>query len=340
MRLVTFVADDHPDRQHLGALLDDDSAVLDLTAAAPEDDALRTMQSLIDSGADGLDRARTQCALRPERALVPRDAVRLLAPLPRPLRIRDCGLFVAHAAAALRELARRQAAEAADPDAEFERLMASGRFDLNPLFYERVLYYTCDHLSVSGPEDEIEVPAGAKELDYELEFAAVLGRTARDVDPSAAREHIFGYTVFNDWSARDLQIALMRTGVGPGEGKDFDGSNALGPCIVTSDELPDPYDLTMTARVNGEEWSRGRTDGMQHSFEDAVVHFSRGRSIHAGEVMASGTVPSGTAFDLGKRLRDGDVVELEVDGIGVLRNRVRIPGGHGGGPNGSGRGRS
>ncbi|GAA0449197.1 fumarylacetoacetate hydrolase family protein [Streptomyces stramineus] len=336
MRLITFEhrpkgrphredREGREGRERLGALLDDDAVVLDLTAAAPGEAALGSMQALIDAGDRGLDRARRLCETRPGAALLERADVRLRAPLPRPARLRDCGLFIAHLKAGLRELARRTAAGADDPAAEFEKLMASGRFDLNPLFLERVMYYTADHLSVSGPEDEITAPTGSGELDFELEFAAVVGRTARGVEPDAAREHIFGYTVFNDWSARDLQAVLMRAGVGPCEGKDFEGSNTLGPCIVTRDELTDPYSLTMTARVNGEEWSRGRTDGMQHSFEDAVVQLSRDRAVYAGDVIGSGTVPSGTGFDLAKSLADGDVVELEVERIGILRNRVRVP---------------
>ncbi|MBH1935434.1 fumarylacetoacetate hydrolase family protein [Streptomyces sp. AV19] len=333
MRLVTFEKPSHSPR--LGALLDDDAVVLDLAAAAPGDSAFASMQALIDAGEGGLDRARELCARRPGGALHSRAGVRLRAPLPRPARLRDCGLFIAHLVDGLRELARRMAATAADPAARFEELMASGKFDLNPLFRERVLYYTGDHLSVSGPEDEITAPAGSAELDYELEFAAVIGRTARGVKPDAAREHIFGYTVFNDWSARDIQAMIMPAGAGPCEGKDFADSNTLGPCIVTRDELPDPYSLTMTARVNGEEWSRGTTDGMHHTYEDAVVHLSRDRAIQAGDVLGSGTVPSGTGFDLGKRLRDGDTVELEIEGIGILRNRVRIPAGNGGAAQGS-----
>ncbi|WP_158885147.1 fumarylacetoacetate hydrolase family protein [Amycolatopsis anabasis] len=321
MRLVTF-AEENSD--HVGALLDGDSTVLDLTAAVPDDRAFSAMAELIESGEQGLDRARELCERPPESALRSRDSVRLRAPLPHPARLRDCGLFIAHAAAALRELARRQAAGAEYPDTEFERLMASGRFTLPPLFEQRVLYYLADHLSVSGPDEEIHAPPGAAELDYELEFAAVVGRTARNVPPERAGEHIFGYTIFNDWSARDLQIELMRTGTGPGEGKDFAGSNTLGPCLVTRDELSDPYALTMTARVNGEEWSRGGTDGMHHTFEDAIVQFSRSGTVHAGEVLGSGTVLSGTGFDLGRHLSDGDEVELEVSGIGVLRNRVRV----------------
>ncbi|GAA0404729.1 fumarylacetoacetate hydrolase family protein [Streptomyces luteireticuli] len=325
MRLITFERQSQPDRPRAGVLLDGDAVVLDLSAAAPGDAALGSLQALIESGEPGLDRVRELVARRPGAALLARDDVRLLAPLPRPARLRDCGLFIAHLEVGLRELARRQAAGAADPAAEFDRLMASGKFDLSPLFRERVMYYTADHLAVSGPDDEIVAPSGSKELDFELEFAAVVGRTGREVKPDEAHAYVFGYTVFNDWSARDLQAVLMRAGVGPCEGKDFAGSNTLGPCIVTRDELTDPYALTMTARVNGEEWSRGTTDGMEHSFEDAIVHLSRDRAVHAGEVIGSGTVPSGTALDLGRRLADGDVVELEVERIGVLRNTVRVP---------------
>lgn len=340
MRLITFVGKHPaggppPDRPRAGVLLGGDApdgAVLDLTAAAPDDPRLGSLQALIESGEAGLDRVRELCERRPGEAVRSLADLRLLAPLPRPVRLRDCGLFIAHLESGLRELARRQAAAAEDPAAEFERLMASGKFDLSPLFRERVMYYTADHLAVSGPEDEITAPTGSRELDFELEFAAVVGRTGRDVKPADAPAHVFGYTVFNDWSARDLQAVLMRAGVGPCEGKDFAGSNTLGPCVVTRDELPDPYSLTMTARVNGEEWSRGTTDGMEHTFEDAVVHLSRDRAVHAGEVIGSGTVPSGTGFDLGRHLKDGDVVELEVEGIGVLRNTVRVPAARNGEP--------
>ncbi|MFI1100526.1 fumarylacetoacetate hydrolase family protein [Streptomyces melanogenes] len=338
MRLVTFVRKNQRKNQSeppqqkeqlgpgsVGVLLDGDTTVLDLAAAAPGETAFGSMLALVESGDEGLRRARELCRLRHGPAVLAMEDIALRAPLPRPARLRDCGLFIAHLESGLRELARRQSARAEDPDAEFQRLMASGRFDLNPLFRERVMYYTADHLSVSGPEDVITAPAGAKELDFELEFAAVVGRTGREVKPGAAHEHIFGYTVFNDWSARDLQMLLMPAGVGPCEGKDFAGSNTLGPCIVTRDELTDPYTLTMTARVNGQEWSRGGTDGMHHTFEDAIVHLSRDRAVHPGDVIGSGTVPSGTGFDLARSLKDGDVVELEVEGIGVLRNTVRVP---------------
>ena len=159
-------------------------------------------------------------------------------------------------------------------------------------------------------------------MDYELEWACVIGVSGRDIPRDDAMEHVLGFTILNDWSARDVQLPLMETKLGPGEGKDFPGSWGLGPCIVTPDELGDPYDLVMTAKVNGEEWSRGSTSSMFHRFEDAIVQFSREKTLYAGEVIGSGTVLHGCGLELGRRLAIGDLVELEIEKIGILRNRI------------------
>ncbi|WP_039801772.1 fumarylacetoacetate hydrolase family protein [Nocardia araoensis] len=319
MRLITFAAEG----RRVGALLNGDDTVLDLALAAPDRPEFASMSTLIESGVEGLDRARELASAAPEHALIPATAVRWCPPLPRPARMRDCGLFTQHLADALQQIARRQAEGAGDdPEAAFQELMASGRFTLDPLFTERVLYYNADPLLITGPNDTVAPPEGAKELDYELEFAVVVGRDGRDIPPNRARDHIFGYTIYNDWSARDLQLRLMQTGVGPGEGKDF--ATSLGPCLVTADEIADPYALTMIARINGEQWSSGSTSTMTHSFEDAIAQFSRTGGVFAGEVIASGTVASGTGFDAGKHLSSGDLVELEIEGIGILRNRVAL----------------
>ncbi|PXX58412.1 fumarylacetoacetase-like protein [Nocardia tenerifensis] len=319
MRLITFLADG---RHRVGALLDEDTTVLDLTAAAPDRPEFRSMLALIESGPAGSARAAELVADRPSTALIDAKAIRWCAPLPRPPRVRDCALFTEHLSAALREMARRQAAAADDPDAAFDQLMAGGRFTLHPLFAERVLYYTVDPLAISGPDDTIAPPEDAAELDYELEIAAVVGRNGSDIAPGDAGGYIFGYTICNDWSARDLQLKLMQTGVGAGVSKDF--STTLGPCLVTADEVPDPYALTMRARVNGEQLSLGSTASMTHTFAEAIAQFSRVGGVYAGEVIVSGTVASGTGFDAGRHLKPGDVVELEIDRIGTLRNRVAL----------------
>ena len=322
MRLVTFEQSGY---QKLGGLIGD-TRILDLAAAQKRhfdsaDATFASMQSLIDAGPVAWDRARALLNSPPEEDILERSAVRLRAPLPRPVRLRDCSLFLEHMEKALKIAGQR--AVAAAPDAEAaQRESNNPRYLMQPIFRERVVYYNADAGSVSGPDDDIVWPRESKWIDYELEWACVVGRTARDVAPVDARTHIFGFTIFNDWSARDVQMAVMAANLGPGEGKDFEGGYGLGPCIATPDEFPNPYNLTMTARINGEEWSRGTTASMHHRFEDALVQFSRGKWIRAGEVIGSGTVLSGCGFELGRQLAFGDTVELEVEGIGVLRNRV------------------
>jgi 2-keto-4-pentenoate hydratase/2-oxohepta-3-ene-1,7-dioic acid hydratase in catechol pathway len=177
---------------------------------------------------------------------------------------------------------------------------------------------------VIGPDADVRWPRYANLLDYELEFACVIGRSGVDIPREKARDHIFGYTIFNDISARDYQTREMSAMLGPAKGKDFDTGNVLGPCIVTADEL-DPDDLTMLARVNGEEWSRGSSASMYHRFEDCIAHVSQCETLHPGELLCSGTVGNGSGMELKRFLQPGDLVELEVEGIGVLANRAVRP---------------
>jgi len=318
MKLVTFV---DRDRQRLGALVGE--SVLDLAAAsAVPAPAFASMLALIEAGPEAWDAARAIVARARPDAMRGIDDIRLVAPLPRPTRLRDCSLMLEHMEVVLKRMARRAAAEEADPEAAYERLMASGKYALNPTFKRQCVYYNADHTSVSGTGEDIVWPSYSDEIDFELEWACVIGRPARDIDREAAAAHIFGYTILNDWSARDVQMPLMHTMIGPGEGKDFPGSWGLGPCIVTPDEIGNPYDLVMTATINGEEWTRGNTGSMYHRFEDAIAQFSREKTILPGEVLGSGTVLGGCGFELGRLLSIGDLVELEIENIGILRNRV------------------
>jgi 2-keto-4-pentenoate hydratase/2-oxohepta-3-ene-1,7-dioic acid hydratase in catechol pathway len=159
-------------------------------------------------------------------------------------------------------------------------------------------------------------------MDFELEFGCYIGKAGCDIAKEKAREHIFGYTLFNDFSARDEQTKEMAGQLGPGKGKDFDGGNAMGPCLVTADELTDPYRLTMAVRVNGEEWGRGNSSDMHWTFEDCIAHASRAETVFPGEFFGSGTVGNGCGLEQLRFLQSGDTVELEVEGIGILRNRV------------------
>jgi 2-keto-4-pentenoate hydratase/2-oxohepta-3-ene-1,7-dioic acid hydratase in catechol pathway len=175
---------------------------------------------------------------------------------------------------------------------------------------------------VIGPEAEIPWPAWTDRLDHELELAAVIGPDpARDLAPGDAARAIFGWTIWNDMSARDVQARELPVGMGPGKAKDWDGSNVLGPCIVTADEL-DGTAVRMTVRVNGETWGEASSADMHHSFGDLLAYASRSQTLHPGDVIGSGTAPGGSGIELDRALAPGDVIEMEIEGIGVLRNTI------------------
>jgi fumarylacetoacetate (FAA) hydrolase len=218
------------------------------------------------------------------------EEVRLLAPVPRPPSVRDAYAFEEH----IRNAAR-----------------VTGRPGVPDEWYELPVFYFSNPAAIYGPDDEVPYPAGSEELDYELEVAAVIG----------AGGAIGGFTIMNDWSARDVQRKEMRVGLGPAKGKDF--ATSLGPIVVTPDEL-DGSGATMVARVNGEERSRGELGDMHFSWDEIVAHAARNTVLRPGDVLGSGTVGSGCILEHGdgRWLRPGDVVELEVEGLGVLRNPV------------------
>ncbi len=183
--------------------------------------------------------------------------------------------------------------------------------EVPPEWYEIPVFYFSNPAAIYGPEDEIPRPPDTSELDYELEVAAVIG----------ANGQIGGFTIMNDWSARDLQRVEMKVGLGPAKGKDF--ATSLGPLLVTPDEF-DGTTGTMVARVNGEERSRGELADMYHSWEAIVDHAARNTRLRPGDVLGSGTVGTGCILEHGdgRWLQSGDIVDLEVEGIGVLRNRI------------------
>lgn len=322
MRLVTF---DAAGAQRLGALVAQDTQIVDLqTARGDAAPALASMQALIEAGESGLMLARgaVDAAQRSGRGILSSKGVRLLAPLPLPAQMRDFLCFEKHLIQGFAQARRVRAAQSPDPAAALREMEEKGVFAVPKVWYERPIYYKPSRFAVCGPDHDVVWPAYSKAMDYELEFCCVIGAPGRDIRREDARRHIFGYTIFNDFSARDEQTIEMVGMLGPGKGKDFDGSNGLGPCIVTADEIPDPYALSMVVRVNGEERGRGNSAEMHWRFEDCIAHTSRGETIHPGEIFCSGTVGNGSGLEVGRMLNDGDVVELEVARIGVLRNRV------------------
>ena len=259
-------------------------------------------EAVHDLGFDG-DMLAFIAAGAPAGDRTPVANARLLAPL-RPRSLRDFLSFEGHMQAALTRLGREIPAE----------------------WYEVPAYYKGMPDTVIGPEQEIPWPAWTDRLDHELELAAVIGpRPVRDVSPEAAGDAIFGWTIWNDMSARDVQARELPIGMGPGKAKDWDGSNVLGPCITTADEL-DASALRMTVCVNGETWGEASSAEMHHSFGDLIAYASRSQTLYPGEVIGSGTAPGGSGIELDRWLAPGDVVEMEIEGIGVLRNTIATKG--------------
>jgi 2-keto-4-pentenoate hydratase/2-oxohepta-3-ene-1,7-dioic acid hydratase in catechol pathway len=320
MRLVTFRhASGGPPRP--GAQLAD-GAVLDLFQASGRAAACGSVLALIEAGPEAWAMVRRLVAGAPRGAVQAAGQFALLAPMPCPPQIRDFMCFEKHVIQAFGAAFRMRATRAATAEEKAALLAQADAYRPPPVWYERPLYYKANRFSVSGPGDTIRWPAYSRLMDYECELACVIGRPGADIPKARAREHVFGWTIFNDFSARDTQGAEMPGGLGPAKGKDFDGANAFGPCIATADEIPDPYDLAMIVRVNGQERSRGSTRDMHWTFEDVIAYVSQGETLHAGEILASGTVGDGCGLEHLRFLEDGDRVEIEIPPIGVLANRV------------------
>jgi fumarylacetoacetate (FAA) hydrolase len=239
------------------------------------------------------------------------SAVDLDAPIPVPTSLRDFYAFEQHVKAAR---ARRG-------------------LEMIPEWYELAVFYFSNHNAVVGPEDIVLRPRASRELDFELEIACVIEREGIDIEPGEAESHILGYTIMNDWSARDLQRAEMKLNLGPAKGKDF--ATSLGPWIVTLDELAERslgngrYDLAMTARINGETVSNANFSDIGHPFPHLIARASADVWLQPGDVIGSGTAGTGCILELGPEnvpwLEPGDVVELEIEELGKLRNVVEAP---------------
>lgn len=304
MKLATFVrADGAP---AVGAVDTGRGKILDLARANPEP-ALASMLALIEGGDAALASARAAVQAWPSNAEVPLQGTRLLSPLPVPQSIRDCLVFEQHLANAMKT---------------WETITGRPAAPIPPLWYQRPSWYKGNRFSVVGHEHEVSWPPYSEMMDFELELACVIGKKGRDLTRENALDHVFGYTIFNDFSARDVQMQERPLSMGPMKGKDFDTGNVLGPWIVTPDEIRDPHALDMQVRVNGERWGGGNSAAMHHKFNDILAFISRSETLYPGEVVASGTVPTGCGLELNRFLKPNDVVELEIERIGILRNRI------------------
>lgn len=327
MRLITYV---RKGEECVGAWIDGDSKVVDLRSAAEASGesaaSFASMLALIEAGPETWAVARKLVASPPKGSVFAASECKLRAPLPRPTQIRDCLCFPDHLKGAARVQLERMIAAAPEQEKMRAELEAAGRFEVAKAYYDFPVYYISNRMAVAGPDVDVVWPSYSQSIDYEMEWAAVIGKECMGVSAENARDCIFGYTVFNDWSARDEQMRVMNMSainLGPGAGKDF--CNGVGPCIVTADEIPDPYNLKMTVRVNDKQVSQGSSSGMYYKFEDLLVSLTRAATLYPGELICSGTVGGGCSFETQQVLAPGDVIELEVEKIGALRNRVVAP---------------
>ena len=329
MKLVTFETNSGEAR--IGAILDDLATIADFKAAAGgrATPHFADMLALIDGGVEALADAQSLFeAVASEKSPVAKvklSDVKLLAPVPVPRQMRDFLAFELHYRQARAQALRIRAATFPDPEAAAIELAKTDEFKIPPVWYEQPVYYKGNRFSVIGTEADILWPSYCKKLDFELEFGVVIGCKGKNIKRENARDHIFGYCIFNDMSARDAQYREYPVRLGPAKGKDFDTGNVLGPWLVTADEVGDPYDLTMIVRVNGEEWGRGNSGTMYHKFEDFIVHASNEEVLHPGEFLGSGTVGNGCGLEHDRWIKPGDVIELEISKLGTLRNRVVKP---------------
>lgn len=333
MKLVTFTLSGGAPQ--VGALLQDGYTLARLANGETAADGrvspyFADMRAFLQGGQAARERAQTILNFitreRPPSTTILLREVTLLSPLPVPASIRDSMGFEQHIINAIRVAGFKRLAFLDEWVEQAFGRKRSLAYQLNRTWYDRPIYYKGNRRSVIGTGMDVRMPSYTRKLDYELEFGVYIGKQGVDIPRVKAHEYIGGYTIFNDFSARDIQLQEQGGRLGPAKGKDFDTGNALGPYLVTPDEIPDPYQLTMIARVNGEEWSRGTSADMHYRFEDLIAYISQSETLYPGDFIGSGTCSGpgcrGCGLEMNRFLTTGDIVELEVQGLGILRNRI------------------
>ena len=316
MKLASF---ERNGKAAIGAVDTGKNEILDLAVASGGKPVFASMLALIEAGPTVLAEAKQLAAAWSKDAVLPLAGAKLLAPVPVPAQIRDASVYATHVRNAPRGmqrwLARKNGGEEAAAKIQAEP-------DVPPVYRQLPVYYISNRFSVVGPDTTVQWPRYSELMDFELEFGIFIGKRGKNISAASAKEHIFGYTIFNDFSARDQQMLEMQGRLGPTKGKSFDMGNAMGPWIVTTDELGDPEKLNVEVRVNGETWAKNTTADMMHNFEKMIEHISKDETLQPGEFIGSGTVGNCCGLEQDRFLQDGDTIELHVDKIGVLRNKV------------------
>jgi 2-keto-4-pentenoate hydratase/2-oxohepta-3-ene-1,7-dioic acid hydratase in catechol pathway len=324
MKLATFI--DPSQHTIIGAVDTASHTVLALQAAhrqhkGSDSPHLVDMLALMDGAEAALALAREIESLGagagPHRHAL--ASVKLLAPVPVPRQIRDFNNAEDHmrnAPAGMQMLVARMKGQPVPARSEVQVSIP----DVN---FSQPIFYISNRFNVVGTEATVEWPSYSEWFDYEGEFGFFIGKGGKNISKADAPKHIFGYTVFNDFSARDKQIREMEGRMGPTKGKSFDTGNAMGPWIVTADEIPNSRDLKVQVRVNGEAWGNSSTSSMIHSFEDMIAYISECETLHVGEFFGSGTMAGCCSLECDRWMKDGDVIEVEFERIGVLRNPVK-----------------
>jgi len=304
MKLLTYETDKGP---RCGVLQAEN--IVDVTGLVGSNGhTIRDVRGLLELGDSPIERVREALDKDTSASRLPLSGVKLLSPIVQPPTVRDFIVFEEHAS-------------------------SQGTREPNEVWYRMPVFYFSNPLCIYGPDAEIPFPSASSQFDYELEIGCVIGKEGRDVPAADAMDHIAGFTLFNDWSSRDLQVDEMAFGLGPAKGKDT--ASSIGPWLVTTDEML-PYlkdgrlDLRCQVRVNGQDWLKdGSAKDAYFSFADMIERASKDSRIVPGDIIGSGTVGGGSireairkGYEGARFLEPGDVVEHEVEVIGVLRGTL------------------
>mgnify|MGYP001193677472 FL=1 len=304
MKLLTYETDKGP---RCGVLQAEN--IVDVTGLVGSNGhIIRDVRGLLELGDSPIERVREALDKDTSASRLPLSGTKLLSPIVQPPTVRDFIVFEEHAS-------------------------SQGTREPNEVWYRMPVFYFSNPLCIYGPDAEIPFPSASSQFDYELEIGCVIGKEGKDVPVADAMDHIAGFTLFNDWSSRDLQVDEMAFGLGPAKGKDT--ASSIGPWLVTTDEML-PYlndgrlDLRCQVRVNGQDWLKdGSAKDAYFSFADMIERASKDSRIVPGDIIGSGTVGGGSireairkGYEGARFLEPGDVVEHEVEVIGVLRGTL------------------